>query len=98
MHSRDLAQREHTCCNKVPFVFRVLKAFEEPCGEAQRGGMALAEGRSNHGPYVNHGAFRADRQATPYRRCTRDEFDPQSAHIEYLQQQYQSCCTGWDMS
>lgn len=93
-HSRHLVQREHACCDKVSFIFGVLKAFEEPCGKAQRGGMALAEGCSNHGPYVNHGALWANRQATPHRCRTGDEFDPQCTHIEHLRQHYQRCCSG----
>lgn len=87
-------QREHAGCDKVPFIFGVLKSFEEPSGKAQRGGMALAEGCSNHGPYVDHGALRADGQATPHRCRTGDEFDPQCTHIEHLRQYDQRCCNG----
>lgn len=73
-----------TCCHKVSLVFGVLEALEEPGGESQGGGMALAEGCSNHGPNVDHGALRADRQPAAHCCRTGDKFDPQRAYIEYL--------------
>lgn len=77
---------EHTCCDKVSFVLGVLKALEEPSGEAQCGGMALAEGRSDHGSNVNHRTLRPYWQTTPHCRRTGDKLDPQCAHIEHLRQ------------
>lgn len=46
--------------------------------------MPLAEGCPYHGPNVDHGSLRADRQPTAHCCRTGDKFDPQRAYIEYL--------------
>lgn len=81
---------QQTCRDKVPLVFWVLEALEEACCETQGGGLALTEGSSNHGPYVNHGPLWPYRQSTAHCCRTGYELHPQCAHIEHLHT-YKGC-------
>ena len=58
------------CSDKVPLVLGILEALEQACCEAQGGGLALTEGSSNHGPYVDHWALWPNRQPTAHCCCT----------------------------